>query len=91
MDKPLHKLSGESSRTQLQELPKHTLEEPVIAVGSLVNECASRTSTSGENSMCAIQLGLRRQPTKELQRDRNVYWKAIAEETERSVACDDTR
>ncbi len=35
--------------------------------------------------------GLRRQTTKELQRDRNVYWKAIAEETEESVACVDTR
>ncbi len=34
---------------------------------------------------------LRRQTTRALQRDRNAYWKAIAEETERVAACDDAR
>ncbi len=34
---------------------------------------------------------LRRQTTRELRRDRNAYWKAIAKETERAAACGDTR
>ncbi len=34
---------------------------------------------------------LRRQTTRALRRDRNAYWKAIAEETERAAACSDTR
>ncbi len=34
---------------------------------------------------------LRRQTTRALRRDRNAYWKAIAEETVRAAACGDTR
>ncbi len=34
---------------------------------------------------------LRRQTTRALRRDRNTYWKAIAEDTERAAACGDTK
>ncbi len=34
---------------------------------------------------------LRRQTTRALRRDRNAFWKAIAEETEWAAACGDTR
>ncbi len=34
---------------------------------------------------------LRRQTTRALRRDRNTYWKVIAEETESLAACGDTR
>ncbi len=34
---------------------------------------------------------LRSQTTRTLRRDRNAYWKAIADETKRAVTCDDSR
>ncbi len=39
----------------------------------------------------ALKEDLRRQTTRALRRDRNAYWKAIAQETERAVACGDTK
>ncbi len=53
------KVDEESSRTRSQKLFKPNFDEHAanMGTGSLVNCCADRTSSSGENPMCAKSAG----------------------------------
>ncbi len=68
-----------------QTLPRHILEEPAVTVGT--GSLLKRLRWLSKRAWRGFQV---RQITGVLRRDRNAYWTALAEVTERAAACGDT-